>query len=234
MRVGLISDIHGNLLALEKVLADLERDPPDEILCLGDVAATGPRPRETVERLREAGFPVVMGNADAELLRPIPEKQGSDDNMRRIADIDRWCAEQLSSADLDYLREFRPTLETSLDHGRTLLCFHGSPRSFDDAIVATTLEGELGRMFSGHGATVMAGGHTHAQLVRQYRGTNVLNPGSLGLNPSGAEYAMIESTDDRLRIELRHLPLPGEAVAREALDSGMPHAEWWASFWNVP
>lgn len=70
MRIAVIADLHGNLVALEAVLAALADERTDGIVCLGDVAATGPQPRETVERLRAVGCPVVMGNADAWLLDP--------------------------------------------------------------------------------------------------------------------------------------------------------------------
>lgn len=230
MRVALISDLHGNLMALETVLDDIGREHPDRILCLGDVAATGPHPRETVERLREVGCPVVMGNADAALLGPMPD--ADDEGMRRILEIDRWCSEQLSSEHLGFISGFQLTLRSSLDSSNELLCFHGSPRSFDDAIVATTSEGDLDHMLSGHEATVMAGGHTHEQFVRQYGQTTLTNPGSVGLNPPVAEYALVSSEDGHLRIELRRLPLDLEKIRRQALDSGMPHAGWWAGLWE--
>lgn len=230
MRVALISDLHGNLTALETVLADLDRGRPDRVLCLGDVAATGPQPRETVERLRGFGCPVVMGNADDELLRAIPD--AGNEEGRRIVEIDRWCVEQLAPEHLDYLREFRPTLEVSLGSGLMLLCFHGSPLSFDDSIVATTPEEELARMFSESEAAVMAGGHTHEQFVRQYGETVLINPGSVGLNPPVAEYALVDFEDRRLAVELRRLPLDTEKIRHEALGSGMPHAGWWAGLWK--
>ena len=234
MRVALISDIHGNLVALEAVLAELALDRPDSILCLGDVAATGPQPHETIERLRALDCPMVMGNADAELLRPllrqVPEKEMSD--WQRIREIDHWCATRLSAADLDYLRGFLPVLEIPLEDGHELLCFHGSPRSFDDVIEATTPDKELECLLSGYEANVMAGGRTHIQLLRRYGETTVLNPGSVGLNPEGAEYALVSSEGGGLRIEFRRLQLSGEEMKRSASESGMPHAEWWASFWR--
>jgi putative phosphoesterase len=231
MRVGVISDIHGNLPALERVLADLERVSPDRVLCLGDVAAFGLQPHETIECLRELGYPTIMGNVDQALLDPVPAG-GSNEHQRRIRDTLRWDAERLSSADRDYLRGFQPTLELSLGHGRTLLCFHGSPRSFSDRIMAATPDEELDEMLSGHEATVMAGGHTHEQLVRRHGEEILLNPGSVGLNPSGAQYALIESNEDLLSVELRHLPMSGDEVADAVLESDVPHSEWWADFWR--
>lgn len=162
-RVALISDIHGNLLALEMVLEDVEREGVDGVVCLGDVAATGPWPSETVDRLRSLDCPVVMGNADDELLRPgvLPEDEGS----RRIAEIDRWCAGRLSADQLDWVCGFHQTLEVTLRGGRTLLCFHGSPRSFDEGVTPETPAEDLARMFSGHHADVMAGTPTSSSCV---------------------------------------------------------------------
>lgn len=231
MRVALISDLHGNLTALETVLEDVRRERPDRVVCLGDVAATGPQPRETVERLRDAGCPVVMGNADDELLRPLSVAK-ADDDARKVAEIDRWCSDQLFAEHLDFIRGFQPTLNVSLGPDHTLLCFHGSPRSFDDVIVAATPDGELDRMILGHEATVMAGGHTHEQLLRRHGETTLINPGSVGLGPPVAGYALVSSGDGRLDVEFRRLPLDVGETRRVALDSGMPHARWWAGFWE--
>ncbi len=66
--IAVFSDVHGNLGASEAVLADLEKMGADELVCLGDVASFGPQPRETLRRVQALGCPVVMGNADWELL----------------------------------------------------------------------------------------------------------------------------------------------------------------------
>ena len=70
MRFGLISDIHGNLQALDLVLAELGKTPVDALVCLGDVASLGPQPRQVLARLRQLQIPVVMGNHDNYLLNP--------------------------------------------------------------------------------------------------------------------------------------------------------------------
>src|SRR4051812_33395556 len=70
MRIALLSDIHGNLVALDAALAELASEPLDQLICLGDVATDGPRPREVLGWLRERAALVVMGNADHYLLEP--------------------------------------------------------------------------------------------------------------------------------------------------------------------
>jgi len=244
MRVAIISDIHANLIALDAVLADIEALPLDRIICLGDVAATGAQPRQVIERLRALHCPVVMGNADAWLLNP-QANDSADEDLRRILEIDRWCIDQLAPADLDYLRTLQPTIAASLGDGATLLCYHGSPQSNTEIILATTPEDDLERMLAGHRATVLAGGHTHIQMLRRHKDAILLNPGSVGLpfenhsegggsrNPPWAEYAAVGWIDGRLSIELRRVPIDAGAVVQAALDSGMPFGEWWAKDWIV-
>jgi predicted phosphodiesterase len=215
----------------------------DQVVCLGDVA-WGPQPRQTVERLRVLGYPTVMGNTDEELL-DVPADPAVDDNARMIREIARWCAAQLSDADREYLRTFRPTVEIPLGDERTLLCFHGSPRSFHDRIVDTTPEVELMPMLAGHSATVLAGGHTHQQLLRRYRESILVNPGSVGLpferaagegdqarNPPWAEYAVVSVECGALGVELRRVPLDLAAVMAAIRASGMPYAKEFARDWR--
>lgn len=243
MHIAIISDIHGNRLALDAVLADIQRHPVDQILCLGDVAASGPQPRECVERLRELDCAIVRGNADDWLLAP-NYADDPDDFTRFIEDLDTWCAQQLTPADLDFLRSFQPVVEIPLGGGETLLGFHGSPRANTDVIVATTPDDELHAMLADRHARVMAGGHTHQQMFRRYRETILLNPGSVGLpyerdrkhgeayNVGWAEYAWVHGADGDLRVELRRVPVDVQALIDVARRSGMPHAERWVRDWS--
>jgi putative phosphoesterase len=240
MRIAVISDIHANVLALQAVLDNIEQERADRIICLGDVAVTGHQPREAMRLLRSLGCPVVMGNCDEWLLDPKPfEDGGNGENARRIYDIDQWCLEQLAPDDLDFVRTFRPTVEVLLDDGATLLCFHGSPQSNTEIIVATTPDEELEQMLDGAHATIMAGGHTHQPMLRRFRETTIINPGSVGLpyirlasgavtNPPWAEYAIISYQNGALGIDLRRVPIDRGAIVKSALESGMPHAQWWA------
>lgn len=244
MRAALIADLRGNLTALEAVITDLSGANVDEVVCLGDVAATGPQPRETAARLRALGCPVVMGNTDAAALRPMRSVRlsPSDEESRRFAEIDAWCAAQLMPEDRAFLRTFQPTLTVPLGSDETLLCFHGSPRSNTEVIVATTPDAALTPMFAGVDAAVLAGGHTHAQFVRTYGPAILLNPGSVGLpyvaaqegtyNPPWAEYGIVAWHAGCVSVELRRVHIDTEMVVRTALRSGMPHAEWWSDGWR--
>lgn len=243
MRIALISDIHGNAVALDVVLAALAGQQIDSIICLGDVAASGPQPCQVIERLRSIGCPVVMGNTDDWLLQP-EVKEKVNDFSRLLQDVELWGSQQLTSADREYLRTFQPTVEFPLVDGKMLLCYHGSPRSYREGIVATTPEDELDQIFAGHQAAILAGGHTHMQMFRRYKDLLLLNPGSVGLaidrvspfeeirNAAWAEYAILSTEEGALNIEMHRIPFDLQALIQAALSSGMPHAEWWISEWS--
>jgi len=227
-------------VALEFVLNDLDSERIDHIVCLGDVATDGPQPREVIARLRDQGIPVVLGNMDVWALNPPPRKQ----KLSRIKEIQFWMVSQLSADDLDFLRTFRKTVRMSLGGARNLLCYHGSPRSNEEGIGFATSYEDLSEVLSGHHATVLAGGHTHRQMLRRFGDMIVLNPGTVGapmppkeaerdfVQESGsmwAEYAIVDADADAdaVRIDLRRVRIRSELLIESAHESGMPNADWW-------
>jgi predicted phosphodiesterase len=232
MRVALISDLHGNHLALDAVLADIRAAGVDRTVCLGDVATLGPRPSEVLQRLRDLGCPVIVGNhdafmLDAQLIRSYTE-------FPVIVDSVDWCRARLSAGDLAYVGSFIDTLEIELDARARLFLFHGSPSSHMQDLLATTPADELDRLLGPHRATVMAGGHTHIQMLRQHRGTLLLNPGSVGaafkeyvsggaptLMPY-AEYAVVESRAGVVEVALRRVAFDTGALRAEILTTDLP------------
>jgi putative phosphoesterase len=242
VRVAFISDIHGNLLALESVLHELEHETFDRLVCLGDVAV-GPQPHETITRVRELGCPVIMGNWDAWFLEGMPRVQHDDEVGRMLVEIGAWWAHRLTEDDRAFLASFEPLLELPLENGGTILCFHGSPRSYNDWIFATTPDDEVARMLDGRSATVLVGGHTHLQMVRRIAGSVIVNPGSVGLPfrqwwpnlvriAPWAEYGLVSVEDGKVSIDLHRTTFDVKGLLELATESGMPHAAWWAESWT--
>lgn len=234
MRVAIIADIHGNCVALDAVLADLQYEPADRIVCLGDAIQGGPQPVETVARLRELACPVVMGNADAWLLSGQPT--GSEPVSPAQEAVRAWSLARLSAADRAFIAAFRPTVELALGGGRRLLCFHGSPRSFDDLLLPDAPQEEFERLLGAFTPAIMTGGHTHQQQVRRLRETFFFNPGSIGVvydrhQPEAdfrldawAEYAVLTVAAGRVRLEFRRVPFDVDALLAALLASGRPDA----------
>jgi len=232
MRVALISDLHGNLVSLTAVFADIDRNRVDETICLGDVATLGPRPCEVIAMLQQRGCRCVLGNHDAfmideELIRSYSE-------VPIVVNSVDWCREQLTADDIGYLAGFETSITLDLGGGVQALLFHGSPRSHMEDLLATTDPDELDTCLGQTNATVLAGGHTHIQMVRQHRGMLLVNPGSVGMPFKEfvggqapkimpyAEYAIIEADGGTVQVSLRRVPIDKESLRREAAASSNP------------
>jgi predicted phosphodiesterase len=238
-----MSDIHGNLTALESVLPVIEN--ADRIICLGDVAAVGPQPHETIALLRDKKWPCVMGNTDEALANSTHEDYKHLDlpraeRMKKVA-LDKWTAAQIDGADRKFLSGFKPTIVAKDGHN-SFLCYHGSPRSNTEGILPTTSDEKLIRILAGHPATIYAGGHTHAQMIRSYGASMVINPGSIGLpiykdedgrfkNPAWAEYASVTSTSSGLNVELRRKRYSLCSLENVVRGCSLPDPDWWLADW---
>lgn len=237
MRIVVFSDIHGNAIALDAVLADL--DTFDWMVCLGDAIQGGPQPAQVVAHLRKLDCPVVMGNADDWLLTGEAEDSESISDERRIMldNVRDWMLPQLSDDDKAFIAAFQPTIEIPLEGGRTLLCFHGTPRSFNEIIVPLTPDDKVREYLQPRDNIIYTGGHTHVQFMRHFGRTFHFNPGSVGFAyrhdqpddhfraDSWAEYAILTSEGDRLSLEFRRVPFDVNALIDAYRASGRPHAD---------
>jgi putative phosphoesterase len=205
MRVAALYDIHGNLPALEAVVAELEADA---VVVGGDVAS-GPMPLETLELLRSLEQPVhyVRGNADRVLdLDGIPEPNRS----ARL-----WVAERLSEDDLRFLNDL--PLDVVVDGVR--FC-HGAPGSDVETITRLTPDERLRTLLAGVREPTVVCGHTHVQFDRVVDGRRVLNAGSVGYpyeaNPGA--YWLLLGEDP----EFRRTPYDVEGAMRRIEATGYP------------
>jgi predicted phosphodiesterase len=245
MRIAVLSDIHGNCYALDAVLADLrgQEQEVDQMVCLGDAIQGGAQPAETAQRLRELACPIVMGNADAWLL----DEQGdtAEPTSAQQREVRMWSLTQLSTADLAFIRDFEPTVEITLGaasadeppFGQRLLCFHGSPTSYDDILLPTTPNEEWQRLLGPFASAILTGGHTHTQQMRRVGDGLFFNPGSIGvayniLVPEGplhteawAEYAILSVVSGRLSLDFRRVAYEVGRLIDIIQASGRPHAD---------
>jgi putative phosphoesterase len=234
-RTAVISDFHGNCVALDAVLDELQGERPDQIVCLGDVAQGGPQPKECIDRVRDLRCPVVMGNSDNFLASGL--EVSAEATSEATIEIGRWTLAQLSEVDLRFMAAFKKTVELPTGGERDLLCFHGSPASFDEVILPETDEDDFQKMVGGFSSYVLTGGHTHLQQVRRIEDSFFFNPGSVGLaynrfqDPesyhfdSWAEYAILTSEKSRLRLEMRRVPFDVSRYISVINESGLPFAD---------
>jgi predicted phosphodiesterase len=172
MRVAALYDVHGNLPALEAVLAEV---PEDAVVLVGGDVAAGPLPSEALERLRALGDRVrwIRGNADREL---DPNEVGV-----APADVIGWVRDQLSEEQIAFLHGLPERLELDVDGvGRVLFC-HATPQNDTDIFLEGTPEQRVAPSFVGVEAGLVVCGHTHMQFSREIAGVRVVNAGSVGM-----------------------------------------------------
>lgn len=217
MRIAALSDIHGNLPALEAVLAEVGREAFDLVVVCGDVAS-GPLPAETIDLLRalpRARF--VRGNADREVVAAFDGGEEPDAAGTGAG----WCAAQLSRDQRDFLDSFVTTVAVDVvGLGRVLFC-HGSPRSDTEIMTARTSDERLREMIAGLDADVVVCGHTHMQFDRSVDAVRVLNPGSVGMpyGEPGAYWAVLGPD-----VEMRRTRYDLHAAAARIRGSAWPEA----------
>jgi predicted phosphodiesterase len=232
MRVALISDLHGNSIALDAVLADAKRAGADVVACLGDCATLGPDPDGTFDRLRALPGPKILGNHDAFLLDPDLIRSYTEAPI--VVESVDWARERLTEQDAAFVRGFTDGETLDLGGGATLRLFHGTPRSHMEELLATTPAEQVDEMLDGATATVLAGGHTHLQMLRQHRGLLLVNPGSVGqpfrefahrgppVILAHAEYALVTGTNGGVSVELKRVALDRRALYDAAMASEVP------------
>lgn len=168
MPVAALYDIHGNLPALETVLAEIPGDAT--IVVGGDICAGGEQPSEVLARLRGLGDRVVWlrGNSDRELY---PGEEGL-----APADVIDASRAQLSEDEIEFLHSLPPTQQL----GDVLYC-HASPRNDVDIFTERTPEERLAPLFEGLDVSTVVCGHTHTQYERTVAGVRIVNAGSVGM-----------------------------------------------------
>jgi len=229
MRIAIVSDIHGNLRALEAVLADLKKQAPDLVIHGGDLVANGSRPREVFDLVQQQGWAGVMGNTDEMLWRPDQFDQiaGTDPSraeLRRVLveEMGPWCVGQLGDARVAELKK----LPASISHHGIYLC-HASPGSLWTSPRANSSDEEFLKFFGGVKEELIVFCHIHHALVRQIGSQTFVNTGSLSLSYDGdwrASYAII----DNGRPVLRRVEYDLEAEARELETAAIPYGAWMA------
>jgi len=241
MRIAVLSDIHGNCLALEIILADMKDKSLDHIVCNGDMIQSGPQPRETVQLLREMKCSVVMGNSDAWLMTGVETDAHliSEERRKKLDIVRAWSLSQLDEEDRVFINAFQPTVTVELGHSRSLLAFHGSPTSFDQFLLPSTPEDEFQEILKPYAASILTGGHMHLQYTRRLRDSQnfFFNPGSVGVaynhEQSGdqgyldpwAEYAILTVKKAQVYLEFLRIPLEMEKMADIYRHSDRPFAD---------
>jgi predicted phosphodiesterase len=240
MRIAVLSDIHGNLPALEAILVDVQaQGAPDAYWVLGDLAAFCPWPTETLARLRALpNVSFLQGNTDRYLVagrRPVHPVRSPEDwaaMPARLAEREAnflWTVDRLSYADYEFLRDLPPRLEMDVPGYGRIVAVHATPTDDETVILSDTPDDEIRPHLTGLDARLMLYGHTHRPMDRTVDGVRIINDGSVGLPLDGDHrpaYALLDFEGDRCRVTIRRVAYDREAVITELERVEHPAVAW--------
>ena len=225
MRIAIISDIHGNLTALQAVLQDLGQQPPvDQLIVAGDLCLNGPYPREALERVQALNCPVIQGNTDLEIVTQAPQK-----GEKKRTTVG-WTREQIGAEGIAYLESLPFSHHISNPQGSDVLIVHANPLNLEDAIFPNSSDAALQHLLGGvdSGVGVLAFGHLHIAYTRHWRHLLLVDVGSCGLprdEDHRAAYAILNWQDTTWLPEVRRVPYDVQEVVKQLKTSGIPTAE---------
>jgi putative phosphoesterase len=230
MRIAIFSDVHGNLPALDAVLANIGSQQPDAIYCLGDLVGYAPFPNEVVERIRQEAIPTIMGNYDDGVgferddcgcaYREEDEKRRGDQSLA-------WTKTHVTSENKAFLRTLKPEIRFDAD-GRRVLLVHGSPRKINEYLFEDRPIASFQRLAASSNADIIVYGHTHKPYTKLVDGVLFLNAGSVGKPKDGdrracyavldtkstaAQFVRVEYDLARVTTAIRQSDLPHEFAA---------------------
>lgn len=236
MKIAVVSDIHGNLIALEAVAADLQVRGVTQVVCLGDNLSGPLLPLETARFLITSGWTCLAGNHERQILEHLSTGRGGLS--------DSYAASTLTDTEVEWIRHLSPVVKFSSE---LLLC-HGTPRSDCEPFLETVDAGrmrlatqdEVMQRAAGATSEVIVCGHTHLpRIVRSRSGQLLVNPGSVGLpayeddlpmphvvetGSPEARYAILEHTAIGWTAQLIALPYDHRSMAELAGKRG--RHEW--------
>lgn len=226
MRLAIVSDVHGNLHALEAVMQDIARQGVDTILCGGDVALKGSRPAEVADLLHEKCSALVKGNTDAYLTGELPLRNYGNPQHWKFR-LYRWTTDQLGPDRIARMKQYVFSHRVSGNGQGDLLLVHANPRDMEAALDPAAPESILRGLIRGCDARVLAFGHLHVAYQKELDGVTLVDVASAGNPRDGdprAAYGLFTLREGGWEIELRRVEYPLMQAASDYRIQGVPGA----------
>ncbi len=226
-RVAVITDIHGNLPALQAALGRIEELGVERVYCGGDLVGYGPSPNEVCALIEERGIPTIYGNYDYAIARDLEDCGCAyiDQHDRELGQqsVD-WTLAHTDQASKDFMRELPFDLRFDVG-GVPVHLVHGSPRKVNEYLFEDKPASLYERLAAAEEARVLVFGHTHKPWVNDFGGVRFVNCGSVGKpkdgDPRGA-FAVLRPAGQDVEVTIERVGYDAEAVADEVRRAGLP------------
>jgi len=222
-RLAVLSDIHGNLPALQAVLADIKNFNIDQVIVAGDTIHFGPFSNQVAKIVIESEWPVIRGNNEYFLLDFNTSRASITWNNTVQFAPTIWTNQRIDPEVKNKIATWPDTLNLRFGDLPPIQVFHGTPASSWEPIFWTMNDTEIEKILTNVEADYVICGHTHLVMDRQVGRWHIFNPGSVGLPLDGissASYMILEGNKPGWRATVRRIPFNREDVLREFEESG--------------
>lgn len=220
MRIAVVSDVHGNLVALDACLADLQaQGGADALVAAGDLFLDGPKPKKVLQRLQEVGAQCLRGNTERYLTEPAGETFEPMEEQQL-----EWTRRDLGEKSLAWISELPFAIRIG-EEDNQLLVVHANPTNDSEHLWPDADDATLARLVGEEKATAIAFGHLHLPYVRTWRGKLLVNVASAGLPKDGdarASYVILTEQHGGWEVKHRRVEFDVKKVATQLASCGIP------------
>jgi putative phosphoesterase len=227
MKLAFISDIHGNALALEAVINDINQKDVDKIYVLGDICYRGPKPKKSLKIIRSLNTDVIKGNADEWVVRRIEKGEVPDQALEMMNRERDWTYSLLDEESIGYLKNLPH--ELNLEYGGLKIhAFHATPTSLFEIVTPNESDEVLKEKLITKEADIYIYAHIHKPYIRYIDGKCIVNLGSVGLPFDGlnkASYFMLDIDENNFKTSIVRVSYNVDDVVHQFKKSDYPNSE---------
>ncbi|MEK3991716.1 metallophosphoesterase family protein [Robertmurraya sp. FSL R5-0851] len=227
MKLAFISDIHGNAIALDAVLQDIQQKNVDKVVVLGDICYRGPEPQRALDLVRALDCNVIKGNADEWVVRGVQQGEVPDHVLELMNKERDWIVSQLSDESIDYLKALPTQLNLEVE-GIRIHAFHATPDSLFEVVPPTANDETILEKLVTSEEDLYIYAHIHKPYIRFINGKCIVNIGSVGLPFDGlnkASYSIVEINEGSIQTSNVRVSYDVHKVVEQYKNVEYPNAE---------
>ncbi|MCK1993418.1 metallophosphoesterase family protein [Peribacillus muralis] len=228
MKLAFISDIHGNAIALEAVLANINKHAVDKIYVLGDICFRGPEPKRSLDLVRSLETDVIKGNADEWIVRGIIKDEVPVQVYETMSSEVNWTRSKLNAEDQKYLKSLPTCLNIEHENSK-IHAFHATPDDLFEVVLPSEIDEIIKeKLMKNSSADIFIYAHIHKPYIRYIDGKCIINIGSVGLPFDGlrkSSYALLNIEKDSFQTSIIRVDYDVQEVIQQFQTLDYPNGE---------
>lgn len=232
MKIAVLSDVHGNEIALDYIIEDMKHQNISKSIILGDVVIKGPMPLEVIRKLQKLeilGW--IKGNTDMWFEEIEADWKPSSANEQELYQYYKYAKDNLNTNIISFIKNlpFSHTLEINKTK---ILCVHGSPKSATQQMDGSIPEDEIRQAIIDVTENIILCGHTHCPFIGELDEKKLFNVGGVGISFDGdnrASYGILDCSENGIELVIRRIEYPVNELLRLAKEKNFPNFDAYAN-----